>query len=225
MRVLSIIIPTLNCRGDLLRTLDALAMRPETWEIVVSDGGSVDGTREAAELAGVRVLSGPRGRGRQLAAGASVARGPWFLFWHSDTQPQPGWVAIVEHFMRAPGHNFHAAYFSLILNDPAPQARRVENLANWRARTFGLPYGDQGLLISKDYYEHLGGYKPIPIMEDVDLVRRIGLPRLHPLASAAVTSAKRYRRDGWVLRPLRNLVCLVMYFFGVPPAMIWKFYR
>jgi rSAM/selenodomain-associated transferase 2 len=223
--VLSIIIPTLNCRDELLHTLDALAMRPEAWEIIVSDGGSVDGTREAAELAGVRALSGPKGRGRQLAAGAEAARGPWFLFWHADTHPQPGWVAIVEHFIRDPKHEFHAAYFALVLNDPKPEARRIENLANWRARTLGLPYGDQGLLISEDYYNHLGGFKPIPIMEDVDLVRRIGQQRLHPLPAAAVTSAKRYRRDGWWLRPAKNLLCLVLFFFGVPPAMIWKIYR
>jgi len=224
-RVLSIIIPTLNCKDELLRTLDALAMRPEAWEIVVSDGGSVDGTLAAAELAGVRVLSGPKGRGRQLAAGAHAARGPWYLFWHADTQPQPGWVAIVEHFMRDPAHNFHVGYFNLVLNDPAPPARRVENLANWRAKTFGLPYGDQGLLISEDYYDHLGGFKAIPIMEDVDLVTRIGKPRLHALPTAAVTSATRYRRDGWWLRPMKNLLCLALFFFGFPPSMIWKLYR
>lgn len=223
--MLSIIIPTLNCRDDLLRTLDALAMRPEAWEIVVSDGGSGDGTREAAEAAGVRVLSGPKGRGRQLAAGARAARGPWYLFWHADTRPQPGWVAVVEHFMIAPKNNYHAAYFTFVLNDPHPAARRIENLANWRARTFGLPYGDQGLLISMDYYDHLGGFRPIPIMEDVDIVRRIGTQRLHQLHTAAVTSAKRYRQDGWWFRPIKNLICLTMFFFGLPADMIWKIYR
>jgi rSAM/selenodomain-associated transferase 2 len=223
--VLSIIIPTLNCRDELLRTLDHFTMRPAAWEIIVSDGGSIDGTCAAAELAGVRVLTGPKGRGRQLAAGAQAARGPWLLFWHADTHPQPGWVAVVEHFTRKPEHEFHAAYFSLILNDPRPEARRIEDLANWRARAFGLPYGDQGLLISRDYYDHLGGFKPIPIMEDVDLVTRIGKKRLHPLPSAAVTSAVRYRRDGWWFRPLKNLFCLALFMFGVPAAMIWKIYR
>lgn len=223
--MLSIIIPTLNCKDELLRTLDSMAMRPESWEIVVSDGGSTDGTLEAAELAGVRILTGPPGRGRQLRAGARSARGPWYLFWHADTQPQPGWVALVERFIAAPEHEFHAAYFRLVLNDANPAARRVEALANWRARTLALPYGDQGLLISDDYYEYLGGYKPIRIMEDVDLVRRIGTRRLHELPSAAVTSAVRYRRDGWWLRPLRNLLCLGLYMIGVPAETVWKLYR
>lgn len=223
--MLSIIIPTLNCKDELRRTLDALAMRPEAWEIVVADGGSVDGTAEVAELAGVRLITGPKGRGGQLAAGADAAHGPWYLFWHADTHPQPGWVALVEHFITKPGHNFHAAYFRLVLGDPNPAARRVERVANWRARTFGLPYGDQGLLISEAYYDHLGGFRPIPIMEDVDLVRRIGKARLHELPSAAVTSAVRYRQDGWWFRPVKNLFCLTLFFLGVPPSMIREIYR
>ncbi len=223
--MLSIIIPTLNCKDELRRTLDALAMRPEAWEIVVSDGGSVDGTAEVAELAGVRLIAGAKGRGRQLAAGAEAAHGPWYLFWHADTHPQPGWVALVERFIHNPDNNYHTAYFRLVLGDPNPAARRIERLANWRAATFGLPYGDQGLLISEAYYDHLGGFRPIPIMEDVDLVRRIGKPRLHELPAAAVTSAIRYRRDGWWLRPFKNLFCLLLFFMGVPPAMIREFYR
>ncbi len=223
--MLSIIIPTLNCKDELKRTLDTLAMRPETWEIVVSDGGSVDGTPEMAELAGVRVITGEKGRGRQLIAGAEAANGPWYLFWHADTHPQPGWVALVERFIHKKDNDFHTAYFRLVLDDPATDARRIERLANWRAKTFGLPYGDQGLLISETYYDHLGGFSPIPIMEDVDLVRRIGKPRLHELPTAAVTSAKRYRRDGWWFRPLKNLTCLFLFFIGVPPKMIWDFYK
>lgn len=223
--MLSIIIPTLNCKDDLKRTLDALAMRPEAWEIVVSDGGSQDGTPAVAELAGARLITATKGRGSQLGAGAQAARGPWYLFWHADTLPQPGWVALVERFIKNPDHDFHAAYFTLVLNDPDPAARRVERLANWRAATFGLPYGDQGLLISETYYDHLGGFKQIPIMEDVDIVRRIGRERLHALPTAAVTSARRYRHDGWWFRPLKNLCCLVLFLAGLPPRMIQEIYR
>jgi hypothetical protein len=87
-----------------------------------------------------------------------------------------------------------------------------------------LPYGDQGLLISRGLYGRLGGFRPLPLMEDVDLVRRIGWRRLRPLPGAAETSAIRYRRDGYVLRPLRNLCCLTLYFLGVPPRAIEKIY-
>jgi len=223
--MLSIVIPTLNCRAELSRTLDALALRPPEWEVVIADGGSEDGTVEAAELAGARILIGPPGRGRQLAGGARAARGSWYLFWHADTQPQPGWTALVENFMNDPHNSFRAAYFRLVLNDAGADARRVEALANWRAQTFGLPYGDQGLLISEEYYDHLGGYKALPLMEDVDLVRRIVGGRLTMLETAAVTSAVRYQRDGWWARPARNLFCLALFYAGVPPSMIQQFYE
>jgi hypothetical protein len=97
-------------------------------------------------------------------------------------------------------------------------------MAAWRARRLGLPYGDQGLLIGRAFLESLGGYPPLPLMEDVALVRRIGRRRLDALAADAVTSAARYRREGYVARPLRNLFCLGLYFAGVPPAAIRRLY-
>jgi hypothetical protein len=87
-----------------------------------------------------------------------------------------------------------------------------------------LPYGDQGLLISRRLYDAVGGYRPMPLMEDVDLVRRLGRARLHPLGASMLASARRYRRDGYWRRPLRNLCCLALYFAGVPPRVIARMY-
>lgn len=223
--MLSIVIPSLNCRAALQRTLDDISLRPPEWEVVVVDGGSTDGTTEVAEIAGVRLITSARGRGAQMRAGGEAASKSWVLFWHADTQPQPGWVPLVEAFMRNPDNEFRAAYFRLALNDSNPSARRVEAMANWRAKTLGLPYGDQGLLISKSYYDHLGGYKPLVLMEDVDLVSRIGAKRLTQLETAAVTSAEKYQRDGWWARPAKNITCLCLYFMGVPVDMIARLYK
>ncbi|MEE8246899.1 MAG: glycosyl transferase family 2, partial [Alphaproteobacteria bacterium] len=88
----------------------------------------------------------------------------------------------------------------------------------------GLPYGDQGLLIHRDLYSRVGGFRPLPLMEDVDIVRRIGARRLVVLEAAALTSAARYRRAGYLRRSLRNLACLGLYFLGVPPRLLVRLY-
>ena len=94
----------------------------------------------------------------------------------------------------------------------------------WRAETLALPYGDQGLLIKRDFYRSLGGFRELPLMEDVDLVRRIGRRRLVTLPIAARTSAARWRAEGWATRSLRNITCLSLYFLGVPPRLLLRLY-
>jgi hypothetical protein len=113
----------------------------------------------------------------------------------------------------------------LAFDEDAPPARRVARLANWRARRLGLPYGDQGLLIAASFYRRLGGFRPLPLMEDVDLVRRIGRRRLVHLEALAITSAARYRHGGWWRRPARNLMVLALYLLGVPPGALMRLYR
>ena len=117
-----------------------------------------------------------------------------------------------------------AAHFKFALDDASNAARRVELMANWRARRLGLPYGDQGLLMSRKHYHALVGYLDIPIMEDVDMARRIGRQNLVELPATATTSADRYQRDGYWLRPLRNLALLALYFLGVSPQRLAKLY-
>lgn len=197
-------------------------------EVVVADGGSSDLTLRIAEAMGCRIVAGARGRGSQLAAGAAEARSPWLLFLHADTALAEGWErearGFVETAERAGAADRTAAAFRFALDAFDARARRVERLVALRCALFGLPYGDQGLLISRRFYDALGGYRPMPLMEDVDLVRRIGRRRLVMLRSAAVTGAERYERDGYWRRPIRNLSCLAMYYAGVPPERILRRY-
>jgi rSAM/selenodomain-associated transferase 2 len=218
---LSVIIPTLEAGDRLPATLSALTGADE---IVIVDGGSRDGTQAIAAAAGARVISAACGRGHQLLTGGEVALGPWFLFLHADTVLDPGWREQVARFITEPHHAEMAAVFRFALDDPLPAARRLERWVNWRVRRLGLPYGDQGLLIHSHFYRALGGYRPLPLMEDVDLVRRIGRRRLVLLDARATTSPRRWQRDGWLRRSAINLGCLSLYFLGVSPNVLKRLY-
>jgi len=214
-----VVIPTLNAAGTLPLTLAALGAADE---IIVADGGSIDGTQEWACSAGARVIAAPRGRGAQLAAGVAAARQPWLLLLHADTTLGCGWAAAARaHIANGPTR---AGYFRFALASADPRARWLEWVVGWRCRLFGLPYGDQGLLIHHDLLRAVGGIRPLPLMEDVDLVCRLGRSRLTALPAKAVTSAEKWERDGWTRRSLRNLLCLSLWFAGVPPERIARLY-
>jgi rSAM/selenodomain-associated transferase 2 len=222
-----VVIPTLNAGPRLARTLAALhdgdtASRPS---IIVCDGGSRDDTIAIARAAGAVVVSSQAGRGGQLAVGATASTAPWLLFLHADTVPGAAWRSAVDKFIKLPANVAKAGYFRLRFDSATDRARRIERLVAWRCRTFGLPYGDQGLLLSRQLYNRLGGFRALPLMEDVDLARRIGRSNLVALDVDALTSAERYERDGWVVRPMRNLACLALYFAGLPPPLLRRLYR
>ncbi|MEO9876847.1 MAG: TIGR04283 family arsenosugar biosynthesis glycosyltransferase [Anderseniella sp.] len=221
--MLSVIIPTRNANASLPRTLACLAAhRDEAGidEIIVTDGGSVT-SPEVSEYGAV-LLHGQSGRGVQMAAGAKAATGDWLLFLHADTVLGAGWARSVQAHMASSGK---AAVFRFKLDDASIKARILEKLVVLRCRVFAMPYGDQGLLVSRALYDEAGGFRPLPLMEDVDLVSRIGRSRLSYLEVPAITSAERYVRDGYVARIIRNLTCLAMWSLGVPPERISRFYK
>ncbi|MEK7819813.1 MAG: TIGR04283 family arsenosugar biosynthesis glycosyltransferase [Pseudomonadota bacterium] len=226
--MISLVIPALNAGAHLVRTLPLLAAANLADEIVIAVASTnapiADNTAETARRFGARVVAAPKGRGIQARAGAAAATGEWLFFLHADTVPDDNALAAVRRFVADPANRSRAGFFALRLDDRASAARRIETLARWRARLFALPYGDQGLLIHRALYESVGGHPPIAIMEDVALARRLGRARLVRLDGALMTSAERYRRDGYWLRPIRNLFCLALYFLGVPPPLIARLY-
>ena len=217
----SVVIPTLDAAPLLPGTLASLGLiGPGGIEVIVADGRSLDATRDVARAHGAQVVEAPRGRGRQLAAGARAASGEWLLFLHADTALEAGWREALP--LADPGLAFH---FTFALDDPSPAARRLERRVAWRCRWLGLPYGDQGLLISRALHDRLGGFTPVRLMEDVDFVARIGRARLRTLPARAVTSAARWRQGGWRRRSARNLAILALWLAGVPAAALARLYR
>jgi rSAM/selenodomain-associated transferase 2 len=228
--MISVVIPTYNAGTGLVHTLAALVpalVRGVVQEAIIADGGSTDDTRAIAEAAGTRIVEAPRGRGTQLDAGARLARGEWLLFLHADTVLEPGWAEEAEAFMERveSGRRAQAAaYFRFSLDDHGFMPRFVEAMVSLRCLLFALPFGDQGLLISRAHYQRLGGFAPLPLMEDVDLVRRLKRRELVGLKSRAVTSAKRYQSEGYLLRGFRNLGLMMLYYLRVPPRVLARLY-
>jgi glycosyltransferase involved in cell wall biosynthesis len=203
--MISVVIPTLNSQAGLPRCFEGLldaAMSGLAREVIVADGGSTDDTLFIADAAGARIVEAPKGRSTQLIKGADIARSDWLLFLHADTALEAGWEDEAISFIgTSTPEQPRAAAFRFALDDFGPPARRQEAAVAIRCWLFGLPYGDQGLLIPARFYRKLGGYRPIAAMEDVDLIRRIGRKRLIMLQSRAISGA---RARPSVSRSLRN---------------------
>jgi len=223
--VISVVIPTLNAAKSLPHALSPLiggVIADLVKQVIVVDGGSTDETLALADAVGCEIVHSLRGRGPQLMAGAAAATGSWLLFLHADTVLAEDWISEAQRHVRSGKER--AAAFRFAFDDDGLAARHAAFWVDLRCVLFKLPYGDQGLLISRKLYDALGGFRPLPLMEDVDFVRRIGRARLSLLRAKAFTSAEKYRRDGYMRRSLHNLFLLARYLTGADPADLEKAY-
>lgn len=219
---LSVVIPTLNASSDLPACLIALMEGVEMAlirELVVTDGGSTDASLEIAKEAGADVVTGPASRGGQLRRGVAATQGQWLLILHADSVLPQGWGSAVTQQMEGGG----AAYFRLRFDTTGFAPSWVSAWANLRSRWLGLPYGDQGLLISRAEYDAIGGFSDVPLMEDVAIARALR-GRLTALPLEITTSASKYQKDGWVRRGTRNLTLLLRYLAGADPERLVRRY-
>ena len=218
---IAVVIPAL----DEAETVEAaIASARSADEIVVVDGGSLDRTADRARAAGAQVLTSPRGRARQLDAGWRATGAEVLLFLHADTRLPLGWAAAVRDALAAPG--VAGGAFRLRFDERSPAMRIVEWGAQRRAAVAGLPYGDQALFVRRRVLEAIGGIPPVPIAEDLDLVRAMRAHgRLALLPLAVSTSARRYRKHGALRTWARHAVALVAWRLGVDRERIARWVR
>lgn len=222
---ISVIVPTLNATGQLPVLADTLLAGLTDGlihEMILSDGGSGDGIELVARELGAELIKGDRGRGGQIARAIAMAEAPWLLILHADSCLSENWVMEARrHMEHATGK---AGWFQLRFDATGPAPSLVAKGANLRARILGLPYGDQGLLISRRTLKQVGGFPELPLMEDLALARRLRR-RLVPLRAEITTSATRYQTEGWARRVIWNIGTLARYFLGVSPERLAKRYE
>jgi rSAM/selenodomain-associated transferase 2 len=221
---LSIIVPVLREAENLARLLPALRGEARDVEIVVADAGSDDGSREvAARVPGVTVLACERGRARQMNAGARVARGDVLLFLHADTVPPAGFERAIARALAEPG--VVAGRFDVRLDNPRWPFRLIAGLMNLRSRLSGISTGDQALFVRREVFEALGGFPDIPLMEDVEITRRLKRRgRQAALREAVTTSARKWEREGLVRTIGLMWALRFLYACGVSPARLHRWY-
>jgi len=222
----TIVIPILHDTAALTSLLPTLPVDPSV-QLVVVDGGTEPGSVWDALRArhpAVEWIRAPRGRGVQMNAGATRARGRWLVFLHADTRLGPGWLDFLRSLDDRP--SIVGGSFRFALDSNGRWARWIERGVRLRVRLFDLAYGDQALFARRDAFEALKGYAELPLMEDVDFIRR--LCRHGHLAHTdipALTSARRWERDGWIKRTIENGTLLLLFLAGWSPDSLARRYH
>jgi len=226
MPTVSVVIPTFNEEVNLLRLLPQLLALPFVPEIIVSDGGSSDGTLRVAEMFNTKRTCLAKGRGPQLNAGAQLAENDVLLFLHADsTLPASSYLAFLEALASDPEVRGGAFRFSLS-NSIGGWPRIYEFCVDLRCRLFNLPYGDQGFFIRRSNWQDGMQFSDIPLMEDVEWWERLGgKVKMKILPYPLITSARRFERRGYLVSALRNLSTLTRYKLGVSPWKLVKEYN
>ncbi len=219
----SVIIPTINEESVLAGCLSAIAV-PDVREVIVADGGSTDDTLSIAERFGATVVRSPRGRARQMNAGAKMAGGDILLFLHSDCVMPQGGVERLRFAMS--NHGYPAGYFRQRIDDPRAVYRLIECGSNLRARWLGRPYGDQGMFFRREAFHSIGGFPDVPIMEDLYIARAAkALGPFLAMPEAITSSARRWQQEGVLRRVLRNWSVAIAERRGVPPSELARRYN
>ena len=220
--MISIIIPIKNEGIEVVERFRRFSIPGET-ELLIADRGGCPETSRAFEAIGACIVRGEGSRGNRLDRAARRARGDILFFVHSESRPPDNALSLIAEAL-ATGAD--AGAFSLAYEDATPSLSWIAWWANLRSRLLGLPFGDQGLFCRREAYERSGGFRDLPVCDDVDIVRRVKrVGRLVILPEKCFTSPRRYRESGSLRQVLRNWRVLAGYFAGVSPEKLERWYR
>jgi len=224
---ISFIVPVLNESqriNSFLRHLKEQTAEKKT-EIIIVDGANDGGTIKAINDSDVIRLAGPKGRAKQMNAGAAAARGRILLFLHADTKLPT--TALTEILDTMKEKKYVAGAFEIDYESQSPLMSFIAWRSNLRCRITRIPYGDQGIFIRRDYFEQIGGFREYDLLEDVDLMRRIKHEggKIRILKSRLKVSPRRWQKEGFLYCMIRNHIIIILYFFGVHPDKLARLYK
>ncbi len=223
----SIIVPVLNEQGQINSFIDEIKGQSfdGDFEIIIVDGDPQCGTIKAISDNCVICITSSKGRARQMNAGAAIARGAILIFLHADTKLP---VCALQKISRVLGNpKYIGGAFDLGIDSDRLILKYIAVRASVRSRLSRIPYGDQAIFIRKNYFDKIEGFRDIPLMEDVDLMRRIKKDgkKIHILRDKVMTSARRWENEGAVYTTLRNKIIVILYYLGVSPRKLAKLYK
>lgn len=222
----SIIVPVLNEAEQIKSTIEHLRnqVSKSHFEIIVVDGDPQSSTIKVIGDKSVKTIKSQKGRGRQMNAGAAIAQGQILVFLHADTRLPDNALEKIGQEME--DKKYVAGAFDLAIDSNRLFLKYISVRANFRSRLNRIPYGDQAIFIRKDYFDRIEGFKEIPLMEDVDLMRRIKKDgkRICILDDKVTTSARRWEREGAFYTTVRNQILVALYYLGVSPERLAKYY-
>ena len=217
---ISVIIPALNEAVGILSCLNSVKTQQGKFELIVADGGSTDGTAEVV-LPHARVVHRQQGRAIQMNSGARHATGDVFLFLHADSCLPPRAFPLLERALADP--QIAGGTFMLRFNSPRFLLRLIAFFTRFEFRYFH--YGDQGIFVRRPVFEHLKGFSEIPVMEDIDFLRRLHRTgRVTLLKRPITTSARRFLERGVLRQQLMNIILVIFYLLGMRPETLKKWY-
>ena len=227
MPAVSLVIPVLNEAESISQILQHVrevdADGPA--EIIVVDGDPEGSTINAIRDEGVRTVAAVKGRARQMNSGAGLATGDILLFLHADTHLPPNAFGLIRAAMNDTG--FVGGAFDLGFATPRRIFKITESYVFLRTRLTKIPFGDQAIFIRRDFFDEIGGYRDLPLMEDVDLMQRIRKRggRICIIPEKVRTSPRRYEQEGIMFTTIRNAMLQLLYALGVPPERLVRWYK